>query len=67
MEYEVVIGLEVHCQLRTESKLFSPAPVRYGEEPNHSVHPVCLALPGVLPVLNSREVEYYLRAALATQ
>ena len=66
MEYEVVIGLEVHCQLRTESKLFSPAPVRYGEEPNHSVHPICLALPGVLPVLNGRAVEYAIRAALAT-
>ena len=66
MDYEVVIGLEVHCQLRTESKLFSPAPVRYGEEPNHSVHPICIALPGVLPVLNSRAVEYAIRAALAT-
>jgi aspartyl-tRNA(Asn)/glutamyl-tRNA(Gln) amidotransferase subunit B len=66
-DYEVVIGIEVHCQLRTASKLFSPAPVRYGEEPNHSVHPVCLALPGVLPVLNERAVEYAVRAALATQ
>ena len=44
--YEVVIGLEVHCQLRTVSKLFSPAPVLYGLEPNHSVHPICLGLPG---------------------
>jgi len=65
-DYEVVIGLEVHCQLRTASKLFSPAPVSYGEPPNHSVHPVCLALPGVLPVLNERAVEYAVRAALAT-
>jgi aspartyl-tRNA(Asn)/glutamyl-tRNA(Gln) amidotransferase subunit B len=64
--YEVVIGLEVHAQLRTESKLFSPAPVRYGEPPNHSVHPICLALPGVLPVLNARAVELAIRAALAT-
>ena len=48
-DYEVVIGLEVHCQLRTQSKLFSPAPVTYGDEPNHSTHPVCLALPGVFP------------------
>ena len=56
-DYEVVIGLEVHVHLRTESKLFSPAPVRYGEKPNHSVHPICLALPGVLPVLNARAVE----------
>jgi aspartyl-tRNA(Asn)/glutamyl-tRNA(Gln) amidotransferase subunit B len=65
-DYEVVIGLEVHAQLRTRSKLFSPAPVRYGEPPNHSVHPVCLALPGVLPVLNRGAVELAIRAALAT-
>ena len=65
-DYEVVIGLEVHAHLRTKSKLFSPAPVRYGEKPNHSVHPICLALPGVLPVLNSAAVELGIRAALAT-
>jgi aspartyl-tRNA(Asn)/glutamyl-tRNA(Gln) amidotransferase subunit B len=64
--YEVVIGLEVHTQLRTESKLFSPAPVSYGRPPNHAVHPICLALPGVLPVLNARAVELAIRAALAT-
>jgi aspartyl-tRNA(Asn)/glutamyl-tRNA(Gln) amidotransferase subunit B len=64
--FEVVIGLEVHVQLRTRSKLFSPAPVAYGAEPNHSVHPICLALPGVLPVLNGRAVELAIRAALAT-
>jgi aspartyl-tRNA(Asn)/glutamyl-tRNA(Gln) amidotransferase subunit B len=64
--YEVVIGLEVHAQLRTQSKLFSPAPVRYGAPPNHSVHAVCLALPGTLPVLNARAVELAIRAALAT-
>jgi aspartyl-tRNA(Asn)/glutamyl-tRNA(Gln) amidotransferase subunit B len=65
-DYEVVIGLEVHTQLRTASKLFSPAPVRYGAPPNHAVHPICLALPGVLPVLNRRAVELAIRAALAT-
>ena len=64
--FEVVIGLEVHTQLRTESKLFSPAPVSYGLPPNHSVHPICLALPGVLPALNARAVELAIRAALAT-
>ena len=42
--YELVIGLEVHAQLKTESKLFSPAPVGFGAEPNHNVEPVCLAL-----------------------
>jgi aspartyl-tRNA(Asn)/glutamyl-tRNA(Gln) amidotransferase subunit B len=64
--FEVVIGLEVHTQLRTQSKLFSPAPVGFGERPNHSVHPICLALPGVLPVLNARAVELAIRTALAT-
>ena len=63
--YEVVIGLEVHTQLRTRSKLFSPAPVSYGAPPNHAVHPICLALPGVLPVLNARAVELAIRVALA--
>ncbi len=67
MEWEVVIGLEVHVQLRTRSKLFSPAPVLYGAEPNHAVHPHCLALPGVLPVLNGRAVELAIRTALATR
>jgi len=64
-DYEVVIGLEVHAQLRTRSKLFSPAPVEYGMAPNHSVGPVCLALPGALPVLNRRAVELAIRAGLA--
>ena len=65
-DWEVVIGLEVHTQLRTASKLFSPAPVSYGNPPNHSVHPICLALPGVLPVLNRHAVELAIRAGLAT-
>ncbi|MEN8160638.1 MAG: Asp-tRNA(Asn)/Glu-tRNA(Gln) amidotransferase subunit GatB, partial [Myxococcota bacterium] len=64
--FECVIGLEVHVQLRTRSKLFSTADVSYGDEPNHHVSPVCLALPGVLPVLNGRAVELAVRAALAT-
>jgi aspartyl-tRNA(Asn)/glutamyl-tRNA(Gln) amidotransferase subunit B len=65
-KYEVVIGLETHVHLLTASKLFSPAPVLYGEEANHAVHPVCLALPGVLPVLNRHAVELAIRASLAT-
>ncbi len=65
-DYEPVIGLEVHSQLRTASKLFSPAPVSFGLPPNHGVHPICLALPGVLPVLNRRAVELAIRAGLAT-
>ncbi|MFK7896974.1 MAG: Asp-tRNA(Asn)/Glu-tRNA(Gln) amidotransferase subunit GatB [Myxococcota bacterium] len=63
--YETVIGLEVHTHLKTQSKLFSPAPVIYGAEPNHSVHPIDLALPGVLPVLNERVVELAIRLGLA--
>ena len=66
MSWEVVIGLEVHCQLRTRSKLFSPSPVSFGEGPNHSVTPLDLALPGTLPVLNGHAVELAIRAALAT-
>jgi aspartyl-tRNA(Asn)/glutamyl-tRNA(Gln) amidotransferase subunit B len=64
-DWEVVIGLEVHTHLRTASKLFSPAPVSYGLPPNHAVSPVCLALPGVLPVLNRGAVELAIRAGLA--
>lgn len=63
--WELVIGLEVHTHLKTESKLFSPAPVRYGEAPNHAVHEIDLALPGVLPVLNERAVELAIRLGLA--
>lgn len=64
--YDVVIGLEVHAQLRTQSKLFSPAPVAYGDAPNHHVSEVCVALPGVLPVLNGKAVELAIVAGLAT-
>jgi len=63
--FEVVIGLEIHAHLRTKSKLFSPAPILYGAEPNHAVEPFCLALPGVLPVLNEHAVELAVRASLA--
>jgi aspartyl-tRNA(Asn)/glutamyl-tRNA(Gln) amidotransferase subunit B len=66
VSFEVVIGLEVHCQLRTRSKLFSPSPVAFGAAPNHSVTPLDLALPGTLPVLNGAAVELAIRAALAT-
>ena len=64
--YEVVIGLEVHTHLATESKLFSPAPVRYGDAPNHNVHPIDLGMPGVLPVLNERVVALAIRLGIAT-
>jgi len=64
-EYEMVIGLEVHCELATASKLFCGCPNAFGDEPNTNVCPVCLGLPGSLPVLNERAVEYALRVAEA--
>ena len=66
MGYEIVIGLEVHTHLRTKSKLFSPAPVAYGDAPNHDTHPIQLALPGVLPELNRGVIELAIRLGLAT-
>ena len=55
--YEVVIGIEIHCQLNTESKIFSSAPTDFGHEPNTQASIVDLGLPGVLPVLNSGVVD----------
>jgi len=63
--YEAVIGLEVHCELSTATKLFCGCPNEFGAEPNTHVCPVCLGLPGSLPVLNERAVEYALRFAEA--
>lgn len=65
MEFEIVIGLEVHAELRTESKIFCGCSTRFGAEPNTQVCPVCLGLPGVLPVLNRKAVEYTVAAGLA--
>lgn len=67
IEYEVVIGLEVHAQLNTESKIFCGCSTRFGAPPNSHVCPVCTGQPGVLPVLNQKVVEYAVRMALATQ
>jgi aspartyl-tRNA(Asn)/glutamyl-tRNA(Gln) amidotransferase subunit B len=64
--YEPVIGLEVHCQLLTRTKLFCSCPNHFGDEPNTNVCPVCLGLPGALPVLSRHAITLALRAALAT-
>jgi aspartyl-tRNA(Asn)/glutamyl-tRNA(Gln) amidotransferase subunit B len=64
-DFQVVVGLEVHAQLLTASKLFSGASTAFGDEPNSHTSVVCLGLPGVLPVLNSRVVELAMRTGLA--
>ena len=66
-DYEPVIGLEVHCELSTATKLFCGCPNEFGAEPNTNVCPVCLGLPGSLPVLNEQTVEFALRFAEAVQ
>ena len=65
VEYEPVIGLEVHVQLLTESKIFCSCSTRFGAPPNTNVCPVCLGMPGSLPVLNKKAVEYAVLAAMA--
>jgi len=66
MKYEPVIGLEVHAQLLTESKIFCGCSTQFGAAPNQNTCPVCTGFPGVLPVLNKRVVEFAIRAGLAT-
>ncbi len=66
MEFEPVIGLEVHAQLKTHTKIFCGCSTRFGAEPNTQTCPVCLGMPGVLPVLNRTVVDFTLRMALAT-
>jgi aspartyl-tRNA(Asn)/glutamyl-tRNA(Gln) amidotransferase subunit B len=65
MEYEAVIGLEVHAQLKTRSKIFCACPTDFGAEPNKQVCPVCLGMPGVLPVLNKKALEYGIKCGIA--
>src|SRR6478752_4699717 len=65
-KYETVVGLEVHVELHTQSKIFCGCSASFGAPPNTHVCPVCLGMPGVLPVLNERVVEFAIRAGLAT-
>ena len=66
MEYEAVIGLEVHVQLQTETKIFCSCSTTFGAPPNTHSCPVCVGMPGVLPVLNRKVVEFAMKTALAT-
>ena len=65
-DYEVVIGLEVHAELSTKTKIFCSCPTEFGGEPNTHCCPICMAMPGTLPVLNEKVVEYAVKAGLAT-
>ena len=66
MNYETVIGLEVHAQLQTNTKIFCGCETAFGEEANTRTCPVCIGMPGVLPVLNKKAVEYIIKTGLAT-
>ena len=65
MNFETIIGLEVHVELKTDSKIFSPSPNMFGDDPNTNVNPIDLGYPGVLPVLNEETVNFAMKAAMA--
>ena len=65
-DYEVIIGLEIHAELSTKTKIFCSCPTEFGGLPNTHVCPICMAMPGTLPVLNEKVVEYAVKAGLAT-
>jgi aspartyl-tRNA(Asn)/glutamyl-tRNA(Gln) amidotransferase subunit B len=64
-QYEAIIGLETHCQLSTATKIFSTSSTQFGADPNTHIDPVCMGLPGTLPVLNQKVLEYAVKAGLA--
>ena len=66
MQFEPVIGLEVHAQLKTKTKIFCGCSTEFGKSPNANTCPVCTGMPGVLPVLNRQAVTFAIKAALAT-
>ena len=66
MEFETVIGLEVHAQMLTDTKIFCNCSTKFGGAPNSHACPVCLGMPGVLPVFNKKVVEFGMKMALAT-
>ena len=65
-DYEMVIGLEVHVELKTNTKIFCRCATKFGAAPNTQCCPVCTGMPGSLPVLNKRVVEYAVKAGMAT-
>ena len=65
MNFETIIGLEVHVELKTNSKVFSPSPIGFGDEPNSNISPADLGYPGTLPVLNEQAVDFAMKAAMA--
>ena len=65
-DYEMIIGLEVHAELSTNTKIYCGCTTKFGQDPNTHCCPICTGLPGVLPVLNEKVVEYAVRAGLAT-
>ena len=65
-DYEVVIGLEIHAELSTKTKIFCSCPTEFGGDPNTHCCPICMAMPGTLPVLNEKVVEYAVKAGLST-
>lgn len=65
MNFETIVGLEVHVELKTDTKIMSPAPAHFGAEPNVNIHVTDLAYPGVLPTLNKKAIEYGMKASMA--